>query len=193
MDSFAGSGTTGQAVLEQNEEDGGTRKCILVEIDQEICEKVTATRIRSVVEGYEKKGPKEKIEKIPGVGCGFQYCVLGGTLFDNNGQISKKVSFIDLARFVFFMETGHSLQREISDKSPFIGIHAGTAIYLLYNGVLRDKSPQGGNALTLATLFDLPDHEGPKLVYGTSCRIGTSRLKKENIVFRQIPYELRVG
>ena len=34
MDSFAGSGTTGQAVLAQNKEDGGARRCILIEMDQ---------------------------------------------------------------------------------------------------------------------------------------------------------------
>ena len=31
LDSFAGSGTTGHAVLEQNQEDGGNRQFILVE------------------------------------------------------------------------------------------------------------------------------------------------------------------
>ena len=33
LDSFAGSGTTGHAVLKQNAEDGGNRRFILVEMD----------------------------------------------------------------------------------------------------------------------------------------------------------------
>src|SRR5690606_1745972 len=45
MDSFAGSGTTGHAVLKQNTEDGGTRRFILVELDETIAASVTAERV----------------------------------------------------------------------------------------------------------------------------------------------------
>ncbi len=161
-------------------------------MDKDICCKVTAARMKSVVEGYMKKGANDKTEDVPGLGSGFQFCALGETLFDNTGQIAKTVSFIDLARFVFFKETGLPLPDEVSGESPLIGAHNDTAVYLLYNGVLGDKTPQGGNALTRAVLADLPSHDGPKVVYGTSCRVGLARLKEENTVFRQIPYELKV-
>lgn len=36
LDFFAGSGTTGHAVLEQNKKDGGSRKFILVQLDEEV-------------------------------------------------------------------------------------------------------------------------------------------------------------
>ncbi len=130
--------------------------------------------------------------QMPGLGGGVNFCTIGETLFDNTGQISKSVSFGDLARFVFFMETGSPLLYEVTGKSPLIGIYNGTAIYLLYNGVLGDKTPQGGNALTRAVFENLPPNAGPKVVYGTSCRVSLARLKQENIIFRQIPYELRV-
>ena len=42
LDFFAGSGTTGQAVMEQNAEDGGNRKFILVQLDEKISEKTEA-------------------------------------------------------------------------------------------------------------------------------------------------------
>lgn len=42
LDSFAGSGTTGHAVLKQNAEDGGTRKFILVEMEEKIAQDITA-------------------------------------------------------------------------------------------------------------------------------------------------------
>ena len=192
LDSFAGSGTTGQAVLAQNQEDGGTRKCILVEMDKDICANLTVKRLKGVIEGYFKKKSNSKTEKIPGLGSGFQYCNLGETLFNNTSQIAKSVSFIDLALFVYFKETGLPLPDEVSGKSPLIGTHNGAAVYLLYNGVLGDKTPQGGNALTRAVLADLPSHDGPKVVYGTSCRVGLARLKQENMIFRQIPYVLKV-
>jgi adenine-specific DNA-methyltransferase len=55
LDSFAGSGTTGQAVLELNKEDGGNRKFILVELEPEICKNITAQRVKQVIEGYSYK------------------------------------------------------------------------------------------------------------------------------------------
>ena len=51
--------------------------------------------------------------------------------------------------------------------------------------------------LTLAVLQALKaitgnggPHTGPKVVYGEACRLGSARLAAENLVFRQIPYEL---
>ena len=60
MDFFAGSGTTAQAMLEQNQEDGGNRRFILVsateatadEPEKNICRDVCAERIRRVINGY---------------------------------------------------------------------------------------------------------------------------------------------
>lgn len=67
LDFFAGSGTTGQAVLELNEEDKGKRNFILCNSNEnEICEKVTFERIKKVYEKVENKSPlkylKEKCE-----------------------------------------------------------------------------------------------------------------------------------
>lgn len=53
LDFFAGSGTTGQAVLELNKEDGGNRKFVLcTNNENNICEDVTYERIKRVINGY---------------------------------------------------------------------------------------------------------------------------------------------
>ena len=53
LDFFAGSGTTGHAVLNLNHKDGGSRKFILCTNNENyICEKVTYPRIRNVIKGY---------------------------------------------------------------------------------------------------------------------------------------------
>lgn len=53
LDFFAGSGTTGQAALELNKEDGGNRKFILcTNNENNICEDVTYERIKRVINGY---------------------------------------------------------------------------------------------------------------------------------------------
>ena len=62
LDFFAGSGTTGQAVLEQNMLDNSNRNFILCTNNQnEICEKITYERIKRRIQGYKFKGKKEDI------------------------------------------------------------------------------------------------------------------------------------
>jgi len=53
LDFFAGSGSTAQAVLDLNNEDGGTRKFILcTNNENNICEDVTYKRLKNVITGY---------------------------------------------------------------------------------------------------------------------------------------------
>jgi len=185
FDSFSGSGTTGHAVLKQNKEDGGSRKFILVEMEHSISVEVTAERVRRVCEGYENT----KGEKIEGFGAGFQFCKLSEKpLFDNAGAIRQDVTFEQLAEFVWFAETGVGMTNKT--RSVLIGVHEGRAIYLLYNGILKDRSVNGGNVLTSPVLADLPKHDGPKVIYAAACRLGAARLVREQVVFKQTPYAL---
>ncbi len=53
LDFFAGSGTTGHAVLEMNKKDNGKRKFILcTNNENNICEDVTYPRVKNVIQGY---------------------------------------------------------------------------------------------------------------------------------------------
>ena len=190
LDSFAGAGTTGHSVLKQNAEDGGNRRFILVEMDTKIARDITAERVRRVAQGYKNA----KDERVEGLSGGFRYCELGEPLFDENGKIRETVSFADLARHVYFTETGEPLPRErVSAKSPFIGACRGVGIYLLYNGILGDKSANGGNVLTRAVLAQLPPFDGQKVIYCAGCLLGRDRLQTERIIVRQTPYEIKVS
>ncbi len=189
LDSFAGSGTTGHAVLKQNMEDDGNRRFILVEMDEGIAQNVTAERVRRIVTGY----GNAKGSRVEGLGNGFSYCELGSPLFDETGQIKSEVTFHDLARHVFFTETGSPLPEKAEKNFPLLGIVNGVAVYLLYNGVLKDKRPDSGNVLTVPVLHSLPPHDGPKVIYGVGCRIGATRLAQEGITFHQIPYAIKVS
>ena len=55
LDSFAGSGTTAHAVIEQNRADGGKRKFILIET-LDYAKEITAERVKRVQQGYAFKG-----------------------------------------------------------------------------------------------------------------------------------------
>jgi len=70
LDFFAGSGTTGHAVLELNKRDGGNRKFILcTNNENKIAESVTYERVKRVIKGY--KNSKE--EKVDGLGGNLSY------------------------------------------------------------------------------------------------------------------------
>ena len=58
LDSFAGSGTTGHAVLEANKRDGGNRRLILVEME-DYADRLTAERVRRVIDGYAFTGTQK--------------------------------------------------------------------------------------------------------------------------------------
>jgi len=187
LDSFAGSGTTAHAVLKQNASDGGNRRFILVELDGNIAKNVTAERVRRVARGY----TNAKGEYVEGLGGGFQFCKLSDEpLFTSNGQIRADVPFAQLSEFVWFVETGTGFTGKAN--SPLIGVHEGRAVYLLYNGILKDKSVAGGNVLTGPVYEAMPKFDGPKVIYAAACRLGTARLSREGIVFKQTPYALEI-
>ncbi len=76
LDFFAGSGTTGHAVLEMNKIDGGNRKFIVCTNNENnnggnggIAESVCYPRIKAVVKGYKNK----KSEKVAGLSSNLFY------------------------------------------------------------------------------------------------------------------------
>ncbi len=191
LDSFAGSGTTGHAVLKLNQAmlDQAPRRFILVEIEAKIARQVTTERVRRAASGYANTNGG----KVEGLGGGFRYCELGEPLFDESGKIRETVSFADLARHVYFTETGEPLPRGRVTKSPFLGECRGVGVYLLYNGILNDKTANGGNVLTRSVLAQLPTFDGQKVIYCAGCLLGKDRLQAERILVRQTPYEIKVS
>lgn len=179
LDSFAGSGTTGAVAHKMN------RRWIMIEMGdhaQTHCQ----PRLKKVVEG--EQGGISKAVNWQG-GGGFHYFRLGETIFDEYGSIHHNVKFAALAAHIWFCETRVPLANRAD--SPLLGIHNDTAYYLLYNGILGDRRPQSGNVLTQAVLDSLPKHSGRKIIYGEASRFGKPRLEAENIVFKQIPYDVR--
>ena len=192
LDSFSGSGTTGHAVLKLNHaaQDKEPRRFILVEMESKIAREVTCERVRHAATGYTKLKGEVSIEPLSG---SFRFCELGEPLFDQSGKIRETVRFADLARYVYFTETGEPLPRARIPNSPFLGECRGVGIYLLFNGILGDKTANGGNVLTRSVLAKLPPFDGQKVIYCAGCLLGRDRLLSERVIVRQTPYEIKTS
>lgn len=183
LDSFLGSGTTAAVAHKMG------RRYIGIEMGEH-ARTHCLPRLQKVIEG-EQGGISEAVGWQGG--GGFRFCTLGEPAFDEHGRINPEVHFATLAAYVWHIETGKPGEHAF-DK-PLLGVHDGTAYFLLYNGILGDRRPAGGNVLTNALLQALNEsfpHSGPKVIYGESSRLGAARLAAEGITFKQIPYDVKM-
>ncbi|MET4000275.1 site-specific DNA-methyltransferase [Marinobacterium sp. MBR-109] len=179
LDSFLGSATTAAVAHKMK------RRYIGIELGEHAVTHCQP-RLVKVVDG-EQGGISKSVDWQGG--GGFRFYKLGQTVFDSYGYINPEVRFDALAAHIWFAETRSP--KPPAEKSPLLGLHNGVAYYLLYNGILGDRRPQGGNVLTSKVLELLPPHDGPKVIYGETTRLGPERLKQQQITFKQIPYDVR--
>lgn len=180
LDSFLGSGTTAAVAHKMG------RRYIGIELGEHArthCQ----PRLKKVVDG-EQGGVSQAVGWQGG--GGFRFMRLGETVFDEYGSLNPAIRFPALAAHIWYLETRAPLQGRAN--SPLLGVHEGTAYYLLYNGILGDRRPDGGNVLTSKVLAKLPPAEQAEniVIYGESCRLGENRLRQTGITFKQIPYDV---
>jgi adenine-specific DNA-methyltransferase len=187
LDSFLGSGTTAAVAHKMG------RRYIGIEMGEHAVTHCVP-RLGKVIEG-EQGGISESVNWQGG--GGFRFYRLGPPVFDENGQVRGDIRFPTLAAHVWFSETNSPWKGK--GKSPLLGLHDGNGYALLYNGILGDKRPDGGNVLTRSTLQIVreavakkaPSFHGPLTIYGEQSRLGPSSLARENIIFKQTPYDVK--
>jgi adenine-specific DNA-methyltransferase len=180
LDSFLGSGTTAAVAHKMG------RRWVGVEMGEH-ARTHCVPRLKKVVEG--EQGGVSRDVNWEG-GGGFSFYTLGERMFDDNEQINPAIGFAALASHIIFSETGKATTRRQFD-TPLIGEHEGSAYYLLFNGILGEKSAKGGNVLTKAILKGLPPFDGPKIIYGEACLIPEEQHEELGIVFRMTPYSIK--
>ncbi|UPL21015.1 site-specific DNA-methyltransferase [Alcaligenes faecalis] len=181
LDSFLGSGTTAAVAHKMG------RRYIGIEMGDH-ARTHCVPRLQKVIEG--EQGGISTTVNWQG-GGGFSFLTLGEPAFDDNGRLNAAIKFPTLAAYIWHMETG--APRHESFESPFLGVHDGKAYFLLYNGILGDRRPAGGNVLTSAVLAHLQTlcaERLPYVIYGESTRLGPTRMAAENVTFKQIPYDV---
>jgi len=185
LDSFVGSGTTGHAVLDLNKEDGGNRKFILVEMENDIVENITAERLKRVIQGYSYEKNNGEEVRVEGLGGGFKFLELSNPLFDKHKQIIGEPSYEDLAGYVYFSETRNTIDwRKANRNDLYMGEKGGVHYFIIYGG--KAKSELGVEFMKIAKRY-----EGEKIVYADTLMLDDDELEKYDIVFKQIPYEIK--
>ena len=202
LDSFAGSGTTGQAVLELNKQDGGNRKFILVQCDEwdkdkkkinTIASSVTAERVKRVIKGV----PKAKNELLrKGLGGSFSYCALGQPISQANLLRGKNLPTYDsLAKHVFYTATGQSLHSFKENKDFFVSrTRNDTAVFVVYKPDV-DFLRSDDSAIDIDR-FERLQHlmkqkKCPKaLVFAWACYYPVEELLDKGIRFCQLPFSI---
>lgn len=171
LDSFAGAGTTGHAILELNKEDGGSRQFVLIEMEDKVAKEITAERVKRAIKKYDYKD-------------GFEYCELDKPLFNEEGQIEDTCDFKQFATYIYFTETQTNIDpAKISGN--YIGENGSAEYYLIY------KEPHK-NDLDKSFLKKLSKTDAKKIVYADRCTLDEADLAEYNLVFKQIPYEVKV-
>ena len=185
LDSFLGSGTTAAVAQKMG------RAWIGVEMGDH-ARTHCALRLKKVIAG--EQGGISSDTGWQG-GGGFRFCTLGTAVFDGAGQINPEIRFADLARHLWFSEFRVPLAAPAA--GPFLGAHDGRGLALLYNGILKDRSANGGNVLTHAVLRLIRDearaagHAGPITVYGAANRLSERTLTEAGVSFRQTPWDIK--
>lgn len=174
LDPFAGSGTTGDAVLQLNARDGGARRFIMIEEgtkEDRYCRTLTAPRIRAAIEQDE-------------LDTGF--------LFETMGRRLNRDAILELEREAIanlIVQTDATGKGQGITKIPghyIIGRNPRQeAICLCWNG-RQDSTVTREVLVTMFEEASSLDLRRPLRVYGSTCDVGET----DSFRFCQIPDEI---
>jgi adenine-specific DNA-methyltransferase len=187
LDAFAGSATTGHSVLALNKADGGSRRFVVIESDNEYIDGITSERLRRVINGVSK--PKEGVLQ-EGLGGSFSFIEIGRPMkLEAMLKAEKLPSYEDLAAYIFYTATGEDFDsRQVHRKNGFVGESSKYDVYLLYEPNLEYLK---NTALTLDIARNLPKGSGKKrLVFAPTKYLDSIHLDEHRLEFCQLPFEI---
>jgi adenine-specific DNA-methyltransferase len=174
LDSFAGSASTAHAALDLNTEDGGSRKYILVEME-DYAQTVTAERVKMVINGFADQ---------EGTGGSFDFFTLGQPMFLEDGNLNELVGIEKIRQYVFYTETKKPLtETKHKDNKHFLGKHNDTAYYFNYE---QDEI----STLDHAFLATMKTKAEQYVIYADNCLLTKDFMTKHHIIFKKIPRDI---
>ena len=192
LDSFAGSGTTAQAVLALNEAAGGNRNFILVECEEKYADTVTAERVRRVINGIPNARNEALREGFPN---SFTYCTLGDPIAVGGMLTGTALpDYSALAAYLLHNAAGISVGP--ADLTPQNGdglfySTAETDYYLLYEpnlAYLESNAAMLNEEMAQRISAARGELRRKALVFGAGRYILQEELTIMGITFCQLPY-----
>lgn len=193
LDSFAGSGTTAQAVLELNNEGGALCQFILIEC-MDYADTITAERVRRSISGV----PTAKDQHLrDGLGGTFTFCRLGEAITVEGMLTGDDLpSFNALAAYLHYTATGETLSvssvQEPKEVEPFhVNVERDESYYLFYEpdlAFLADKEAvlSGPRARAIRDSKET----ARAIVWAADAWISQTELTPMGITFSQLPFQL---
>lgn len=186
LDSFSGSGTTMHAVMDLNKEDGGNRKCILIQMTEatesdpkkNICKDITRERVKRAIDKY-------------GYDSGFKYLKVGIPIDAETMLSGNLPTYKQFADYVYYLCTGESLKdkKSIDEKNYFVGEHGNSLIYLIYKQNFEELTRMALNLVVAEKI--IADHPKKRIVvYAPACFLEEDYMKENSIEYVGIPYNL---
>ena len=186
LDSFAGSGTTMHAVMDLNKEDGGNRKCILIQMteataaepEKNICKDITRERVKRAIDKF-------------GYDSGFQYFKVGIPIDAETLLSGNLPTYRQFAEYVYYLCTGESLKNKsaVNEKTYFVGEKGNSVIYLVYKHNFDELTSMALN-LSLAEKITAKNPKKKVIVYAPACFLEEDYMNEKNIDYVGIPYNL---
>lgn len=185
LDSFAGSGTTGHAVLELNKQDLGSRKFILCEM-MDYVEEITAERIRRAMNGYSINS-----NFIEGYEDSFEFYTLGHSMFTEEGMLNEKVGIEKIRSYISHSEKiPNEYRLEIDNPiCPSAIGHNYQTLWLLYyqENTMTSLDLDFLSQIKLKHLVNRPTQF---VIYADKCALDEKFMLDKGIVFKRIPRDI---
>ncbi|MDO9463805.1 MAG: DNA methyltransferase [bacterium] len=126
LDFFAGSGTTGHAILEMNKDDGGKRKFILcTNNENKIAEDICYPRIKNVINGYIGRISSKRIKGLAGNLKYFKTAFVDANPTDKNKKrlVDKSTEMLCLKEDCFDeVKKGEDFRIFKNSQNKYLGI-----------------------------------------------------------------------
>jgi adenine-specific DNA-methyltransferase len=144
LDFFAGSGTTGHAVLKANSKDGGQRKFVIcTNNENNICEEVTYQRLKKVILGFKDL----KGKKTNGLNGNLKY-LKTSFVSNNRNKDQLKIDITKRCTEMLCLKEGvFNLIKEEEDYKIFMQGNRYLAVYYDFANASLDELKEEMNAL----------------------------------------------
>ena len=176
LDSFAGSGTTANAVVNLNNKEKSNRKFIEIEM-MDYAETITAERAKRVIQGY-----GEGKNAVEGTGGNFSFYELGEPLLIGE-NLNENVGKDKIREYVWYTETKADYCENDNENEFYLGKNNDTDYYFYYD---KDRV----TTLDHTFLATIKQKAEGYVIYADLCSLSDDELSKFNIIFKKIPRDI---